>query len=110
LIAGLLVAVIMFAPGVLLAFALLAGVQLGRLEKALVGVILGLLVVPALCVLELLAFGLLFDAALVFANCFLVAAASIALLYKQGQLARLSLPPLKLEVTREGTEKWFKEN
>jgi asparagine N-glycosylation enzyme membrane subunit Stt3 len=100
----------MFAPGVLLAFALLAGVQLGRLEKALVGVILGLLVVPALCVLELLAFGLLFDAALVFANCFLVAAASIALLYKQGQLARLSLPPLKLEVTREGTEKWFKEN
>ena len=96
LFAGIVIALVVAVPGVLLAFAALGGTKLGRFEKALVGVILGLLVVPALEILEFVLLGIKMSAGLVLVNAIVVAGISLFLLYSQ---SRLKMPEWATGVT-----------
>lgn len=112
LIAGIIVVLVSFTPGVLLSFALLHGVALSKTEKFLLGLVLGVIAAPALCMLEFTLFRVLFNSMLFFANSLLVAVVALALLWKQKQLqlAGLSLALPKPALSKEGLESWVKEN
>ncbi|MFH1751044.1 MAG: STT3 domain-containing protein [Candidatus Micrarchaeota archaeon] len=73
-------------PGIPLGYAVLKGVSLGRFDKALIGFILGTLLLPFLGFIEFALFGVPFGPASVLANWLIILFASLALLYANGQL------------------------
>jgi asparagine N-glycosylation enzyme membrane subunit Stt3 len=83
LIAILLAALLVLAPGLAASFALLKGVSLSRWAKGLVGVFLGATLAPALGVVEE-SLGLSYTFGLALLNALLVLALSLAALYLQG--------------------------
>ncbi len=95
ILAVILTAIIMFVPGLLASFALLNGVGLSRLEKALFGLVLGLFLVPLMALAENMA-GIPFNTAVVVANSLIASAIALFALHLQGAL---SIPSVSLDST-----------
>ncbi len=107
-----MVALVTFVPGILLSFALLRGVKLGRLSKFLFGLVLGAIAAPVLSVLEFTFLRVYYSTTIFVLNSLLVAVVSLAILYRQKQLESLqfSLPKTSFELTPAGAEAWVKRN
>ncbi|MGC9114345.1 MAG: STT3 domain-containing protein, partial [Candidatus Micrarchaeia archaeon] len=75
--------------GIPLAFAILKGTGLGRFEKAIVGLLLGMVLPASLGFFEFLFVGIKFNAALAIVNYLVFAAVGFALLWKQKQFNEL---------------------
>ncbi|MEW5955541.1 MAG: STT3 domain-containing protein [Candidatus Micrarchaeota archaeon] len=89
LLAVIVICLLTGLAGIPLAFALLKGTGLGRFEKAVVGVVLGMTLPATLGFLEFLTVGIKFSAALAVVNYLIFAAAGFALLWKQRQFPEL---------------------
>ncbi len=89
--AALVAILIHFIPGVAMGLALLRQVRMGAMERALFGIILGIMVLPILAILEQVVFAIPLSAALVMANALLVLLVSAAAYFYQGG----SLPAFK---------------
>lgn len=80
-------------PGILFSFAVLSGVKIGRFEKIVFGAVLGMILIPALCLAEFAFLGINLSLQLIVLNSFLLGFLSIALLFFQ---KRVSLDFFKL--------------
>ncbi|MFH0835433.1 MAG: STT3 domain-containing protein, partial [Candidatus Micrarchaeota archaeon] len=98
----------MFVPGILLSFALLKGLSLSRLDKTLIGVILGVVLLPLIGFLEFELLGIQFSGMLALVNVMLLALAGLAALWKQGQLSKIPTPKIQLDVP--GLKEFLKNN
>ncbi|MBU1197107.1 hypothetical protein KJ765_01195 [Candidatus Micrarchaeota archaeon] len=76
-------------PGIIFGFALLHRITFSRLEKTLIGVVLGILLPPTLAILEFQFLGLRFNTGVVLFNILLVFIAGIALMFRNHQIGRI---------------------
>ncbi|VVB68308.1 Dolichyl-phosphooligosaccharide-protein glycotransferase [Candidatus Norongarragalina meridionalis] len=110
LLALLVVALMVFVPGILLSFALLKGVAFSRMDKAMLGVVLGVVLLPIMSFLETGMLGIQFSGMLVVVNVLLLTFAGLIALYQQKQLQHLHVKMPKLEVTPQKAQAWVFEN
>ncbi|MCL5011765.1 MAG: hypothetical protein M1594_02640 [Candidatus Marsarchaeota archaeon] len=83
LLAIIIIALLVSAPGIIFCFALLKGVDLNRFEKTIIGVLLGLFIPPLMSFFEFIVFGWLFNVWIFFLNTVVFLAISIVLFYTQ---------------------------
>lgn len=85
ILAATLAVLVTIIPGMAAGFALLYGTKFSRLDKAVLGAALGLILVPMLGFLQYMALGWSWTASLVLANALLVMLAGIAAYYLQAR-------------------------
>ena len=104
-----LASLVLFIPGLALSFAVLNGTSLRKFDKALFGIVLGLIAVPLLSFLEFLFLGLHLNVWLVVFNSLLVLFASLAYLNMVKGIS-FKLPSFSSNVSKEDAISFLKKN